>query len=213
MAPARLLRLGGHVLVALAGVLVWFTFLAPVNLGGPISLIWVSGTSMEPTLHTGDLAIMYQRSSYDVGDLVAFDIPEGGTVIHRVVGESDDGYTFRGDNRNHDDPWTLDDEAIRGRQLFHLANAAEMITFLGQPVLLGVLTAVLVLFGLLGRDERDAVGLGPGYLAWGVVGRPPGRLLPSIGRVRRIRRARRHLARCREDLIAFQQRPEVATAA
>jgi signal peptidase I len=197
----------GHAVLALSVAALWFSFLAPISLGGPVSLIWVSGTSMEPTLHTGDLSIMYERRSYDPGDLVAFEIPEGGTVIHRVIRETNDGYQFRGDNRNRDDPWTLDGEAIRGRQLFHIPQAARIMTFLGRPLSLGGLMAVLVFIGLFRQEENDAHLLGPGYLTWGVVGGSPGRLLPSVGRARRTRRARRHLANYRRDLADFQQWP------
>ena len=198
----------GKVVIAVLGAALWFVFLAPASLGGPVSLIWVSGTSMQPTLYTGDLSIMYQRGSYDPGDLVAFELPEGGTVIHRVVRETTEGYEFRGDNRNHDDPWTLEGHAIRGRQLFHVPKAAEVMTFLGQPALLGVLTAIVVLLGLLRQENQDAPTLGPGYLNWGVVGKSPGRLVPSVQRRRRTRRARRHLVDYRRDLVEFQQWPE-----
>lgn len=141
----------------------WLLFLAPASLGGPLSLIWVSGVSMEPTLHTGDLAVLYERGSYDVGQIVAFNIPEGGTVIHRVVETGPGGYRFRGDNRELDDPWVLDEEAIRGRQILAIPGAAQAMTSLGRPPVMAGLVAALVVLLRLRRPERGVEPLTPGY--------------------------------------------------
>lgn len=138
-------RLAMRTMVVAAMVLAWFTLLAPRAVGGPISVIWVTGVSMQPTLHTGDLSVLYQRGDYQIGDIVAFDIPEGGTVIHRIVDVTPDGYVFQGDNREHLDPWVLDERAIRGRQLFAVPQAADAMAFLGRPMVLAALVASSVL--------------------------------------------------------------------
>lgn len=199
-----------------AGVVLWvlwFVFLAPASLGGPVSLIWVSGTSMEPTLHTGDLAIMYEFDSYEVGDIVAFEIPEGGTVIHRVVRSGNGLYEFRGDNKPRDDQWVLDDRAVQGRQLFSIPNAASVISTLGQPRVLGLLVGAMVLLSMLRSPKVEPASLGPGYVEWGVAPGHHPHILPSVGRFRRRRRARRVLATHRASIIDFQQRPILGKAA
>ncbi|MEM9131886.1 MAG: signal peptidase I [Actinomycetota bacterium] len=132
--------------VGAALVLAWFSFLAPRAVGGPISVIWVSGFSMQPTLHTGDLAVLYERDRYHVGDIVAFDIPEGGTVIHRIVEVRPEGYVFQGDNRERLDPWLLDEGAIHGRQVFAVPQAAQVMGVLGRPPILAALVAASVFF-------------------------------------------------------------------
>ncbi len=137
----------------LAFVPVWLLLLAPTSLGGPLSLIWVSGVSMEPTLHTGDLAVLYREDRYGVGDIVAFEIPEGGTVIHRVIEVETGGYRFRGDNRQHDDPWTLSETWIRGRQIVSIPEAAHVMSYLGQPWVMAVLVAGLVVLARLRGSE------------------------------------------------------------
>jgi signal peptidase I len=96
------------VLAAIVGcaLLVW-----PGFLHGGTAYVIVSGNSMEPTLHGGDLVLTVRRSSYDVGDVVAYRIPEGQPgagvlVIHRIVGGSaSSGYIMQGDNRAGRDPW------------------------------------------------------------------------------------------------------------
>ena len=102
---------------------------------------------MEPTLLNGDLSVMYANDSYEVGDIVAFDIPEGGTVIHRVETATPDGYTFRGDNRETSDPWQLDVPAIRGRQLIRVPNFQMFVSVIGRPeVTAGLVFGLIILF-------------------------------------------------------------------
>lgn len=128
-----------------AAAIVWLVFLSPTGVGGPVGLVWVSGTSMEPTMHTGDLAVLYERSDYSVGDTVAFEIPGGGTVIHRIIEETDEGYRFQGDNRDFADPWTLTDDDIIGRLVTHVPRAGMVMTWLGRPIVMAALVAMLVL--------------------------------------------------------------------
>jgi len=119
-------------------------------------MIWVSGTSMEPTLHTGDLSVVYRRDHYEVGDIVAFTIPEGGTVIHRVVEAGPEGYRFQGDNRDFHDPWVLDATEVRGLQVLSVPMAARLLTTLGHPgVMAGLVMCLVVLWRL--RRSGDPV--------------------------------------------------------
>lgn len=133
----------------------WFVVAAPRSLGGPVSIIWVSGSSMEPTLQNGDLSVLYSRGSYRVGDIVAFDIPEGGTVIHRVEQSLPDGYRFQGDNRETGDPWVLDETSIRGRQVLRVPNAQGAMAVLGRPEVMAALVAALVVLSQLRRSEQE----------------------------------------------------------
>src|SRR5687768_6519241 len=97
--------------IALAVAVVWTVALRPQFLGGPTAVVVVSGTSMEPGLRTGDVAIVHRRPAYRVGDVVAYEVPqgqvgEGRVVIHRITGGSATaGFVLRGDNRTTDDQW------------------------------------------------------------------------------------------------------------
>jgi signal peptidase I len=79
--------------------------------GGPARYVIVSGRSMEPALHTGDVVFLLKRGDYGRGDVVAFRVPEGeagagGIVIHRIVsGSANTDYLLKGDNRDGRDPW------------------------------------------------------------------------------------------------------------
>jgi signal peptidase I len=132
--------------LAVAGIWAWLAL--PSGLGGPLGLIWVHGTSMEPTLEAGDVAIVYRSSAYDVGDVVAFDAPEGAVVIHRIVDIEGDTYVPQGDNRDRPDHWRPTADDITGRMVLRLRAAGDLLTRLRSPAALGALTTALA-FGLL----------------------------------------------------------------
>ncbi len=86
-------------------LLLWTLVFRPTILGGPASYIIVTGISMEPTLYTGDLAVVLRQEHYQAGDVVAYRT-SGGNVIHRIVGGSaESGFTMLGDNKHDTDPW------------------------------------------------------------------------------------------------------------
>jgi signal peptidase I len=135
-------------------VVVWFAFFRPAFLGGPASYVLVSGTSMEPTLSTGDLAYVRRASSYEVGDIVAFRVPEGGLVIHRIVGgNGQDGYVPQGDNKPAADEWRPTDDDVVGREAFVVPGVGDLLRRLSDPVRFGVLTVSL--FTIAGLGERS----------------------------------------------------------
>ncbi len=177
MRRTRLMRSLRHapLMLVIGGFLAWYVVLGPSIIGGPAVYVFVSGTSMEPTLSTGDLVIT-RPGEYAVGDIVAFRLPEdsgatpGGTlVIHRIVGGSEaDGYVMRGDNRMGDDPWRPRAEDIAGRAWLVLPGIAPFLTALREPAVFGALAAgVTVFLIVLGGSERR---------------RRPGDAMPSTGR-------------------------------
>src|SRR3954469_17167111 len=86
-------------ITAVAAFLFW-----PQSLGGKVAYVKVSGTSMDPTYHFGDLAIVRKQSSYTIGDPVAYRIPKGefgagAMVIHRLIGgDGVRGFVTKEDN-------------------------------------------------------------------------------------------------------------------
>lgn len=158
------LPLLGLVLTALA-VAAWFVVLRPTALGGPASYIFVSGTSMQPTLVTGDLVVLQRADEYANGDVIAFAIPEGepgagAFVIHRIVGGSaTDGFVMQGDNKPGPDDWRPTSDLIQGRLWLHLSGVGSVIAWLKQPSIFAALLAALVVFFIvLGGDARTNRG-------------------------------------------------------
>lgn len=157
LSHARWIRWAMLMLV-LAG---WFLVLRPTSLGGPLSLVMVSGESMEPTMETGDLAVILHRAHYDVGDVVAFR-PEGATtgagrsmVIHRIVdGDAGSGFVTQGDGNEWLDPWETAPEQVAGEMAFFVPGAGHVVSRLMDPVTLGALFAAVTAFlVIVGSDS------------------------------------------------------------
>jgi signal peptidase len=143
--------------VAVASVLVvaaWWSTIGPVGLGGPATFVIVEGRSMEPTLRSGDLVLARATSQHRVGDIVVFTTSDGRShVMHRLVaGDAVDGWMTRGDGNGRDDPWSLPDELILGRQLLVVPRGGSALAWTrahptGFIALVGALAALLGIAG------------------------------------------------------------------
>jgi signal peptidase I len=144
--------------LALVGGLLWFCL--PQSLGGRAGWVVVSGTSMLPHMHTGDLALVERQSSYHVGEVVAYRVPKGQVgagfeVIHRIVGgTARTGWIIQGDNRTLPDLWRPKDSDIVGARLLFVPKAYLFLRFLHTPLLLGLLAGFGIFFKLL-LSEKD----------------------------------------------------------
>ncbi len=128
----------------------------PQSLGGQVAYVMVSGTSMEPGMHDGDLVVVRSQRTYEVGDTVAYRIPEGDAgaghlVIHRIVGgDGRTGYITQGDNRDGTDIWRPGDGDVVGAQWLHVPRVGGAVPWLRAPLPLAagaaVVTVVLVLW-------------------------------------------------------------------
>ena len=120
-------------LLVAAVVVSWFVALRPQRLGGPAGFVLVSGKSMLPTMHTGDLVIVHEHDRYRVGDVVAYRVPKpdpaaGAQVIHRIVGGSaQKGFVVQGDNRTAPDIWHPKDEDVIGSEWVHIPRAGKLV--------------------------------------------------------------------------------------
>lgn len=152
--------------VALVGALLWFCL--PQALGGRAGWVLVSGTSMLPRLHTGDLVLVERRASYHVGQVVAYRVPKGQAgaghvVIHRIVGgNSRTGWKMKGDNRTAPDLWYPTNHDVIGSKVLRIPDAWAVLRVLHMPVLLGLFAAFgaffLIAFGRDGEPEADDPG-------------------------------------------------------
>lgn len=156
--------------LALVLAALWFVFLRPAPLGGPGTYVIVSGESMLPSLHTGDLVVALKARSYDRGDVVVFRVPRGtpggGTpVIHRIVsGSTGGGFVLRGDNRQFRDPWLPTAAELDGKAVFTVPKVGLVLAFLHAPLGLA-LAAGLFTFLLVAGEGRQRRGPRPTILA------------------------------------------------
>jgi signal peptidase I len=150
----RLARFAGWVAIAVI-VVAWGLLFRPQFLGGPAAYVMVSGTSMEPVLHTGDLVIAHRRSHYRVGDTVLYRVPKGETgagalIIHRIIGGSRrSGWMVKGDNRDTPDLWRPKSNEVIGSRWVRVPAVGRVLAYAMTPLGLASLSTVLaLLFGL-----------------------------------------------------------------
>lgn len=149
------------VLGTLAG---WTAFLRPPSLGGTTGYVIVSGTSMEPMLHTGDLAVVRQKAAYAIGDVVAYRIPDehvgsGMLVIHRVIGgNADSGLHLQGDNREHPDMWRPRHADVVGAVQAHVPHAGTVLFLFRSPLVVATAAGLIGFWFIVlrGDDREDA---------------------------------------------------------
>jgi signal peptidase I len=175
--PSRRTAVRVTTFALMAGVAVCAALVWPGFVHGGTAYVIVSGNSMEPTLHSGDLVLTARRRTYDVGDIVAYRIPEGRPgagvmVIHRIVGGSaGSGYTMRGDNRAGRDIWRPRPRDIVGGKVVSVPRFGRALVFLRTPLGLATLTGILTALFVLGTSGGDGSSEGGGAKR-GVAPRP-----------------------------------------
>ena len=132
--------------------------------GSPISYVIVSGHSMEPALHTGDVVILQRTRGYGLGDVIAYQVPEGGPgagliIIHRIVGGNPSkGYVTKGDNKSAPDPWRPSRSEIVGRERLLAPKVGLAVDYIRTPLgfagVAGLLTLAIALSGPMTRRRK-----------------------------------------------------------
>lgn len=136
----------------------------PASLGGQVDYVVVSGTSMEPGLHTGDLVLLRAENTYEPGDEVAYRVPEGdvgagSTVIHRITGgDGTSGYTTQGDNRDAADTWMPTDGDVIGERWVMVPQAGRLLVFLRSPLAIALIAAAITLWVALAPKDVQPAG-------------------------------------------------------
>jgi signal peptidase I len=153
-------------LLVLASCVFWAMFLRPQSLGGPAGYVLVSGTSMNPLYHTGDMILVERHKNYEKGDIIAYRVPKGDVaagaqVIHRIIGgDAKHGFVVQGDNRTAPDVWRPKSGDIVGSAALQIPQAVVVLQYLRSPLLLGLLAASFVFVFLLvgnksGEEKND----------------------------------------------------------
>jgi len=149
-------------LLVLASIVFWALVLRPQSLGGPAGYVLVSGKSMLPRYHTGDLVLVEKRAHYHVGEVIAYRVPKGdpmagSQVIHRIVGgDAEHGFVVQGDNRTAPDVWRPKPADIVGAKVMRFPNAVVVLQFLRSPLSLALMAAAFVFVRMLLRTGEGA---------------------------------------------------------
>lgn len=113
--------------------------------------------SMEPTIHTGSLALINERDrDIEVGDVIAFQV-EDMFITHRVIEITDDGYYItKGDNNDTPDAGQLSKSMIRGTTICSIPKIGFLIEASSTTsgiIVLSTVCIVLILLSFLCRKE------------------------------------------------------------
>lgn len=125
-------------------------YLWPSALGGSTEILIVQGNSMLPTILPGSLVIAKKIPEYHIDDIVAYILKSGlgsqKIVVHRIIGETDNGFTIKGDNNPSRDPGVYTNSDILGRVIFATPYVGDALGLLRNPIVLvmagGVLAAI-----------------------------------------------------------------------
>jgi signal peptidase I len=129
------------VIIALA----WVLF-APVQFGGQATYVIVNGNSMLPMLDKGDLVLLRQQPSYQVGDIVTYRYPGLGPVIHRIIAKDGQKFSLKGDNNTWIDGYQPKQSEILGKYWFELAGAGNSMAGLQKPWALSLASGLIIIF-------------------------------------------------------------------
>ncbi|HXH87065.1 MAG TPA: signal peptidase I [Gaiellaceae bacterium] len=147
----RLLTGIAGALVLLAG---WLA-LGPAQLGGPASFAVIVGSSMEPQLHRGDLAVVRAGSEPQPGDVVLYQSAElGAQVLHRVLRTEGDRFVLKGDNNDFVDDARPTDSEIVGELWFSIPKVGRVTEWIREPTHAALLVGFASLFALGGFGTR-----------------------------------------------------------
>ena len=134
------------VLVAAVAV-IGFVMLGPAQLGGPARYAIIDGSSMNPSLTDGDLAIVRVDGELEKGEIALYRDPRLGVdVLHRIVRTNGDRYVMKGDNNDYLDDARPTAAELGGTLWFSVPYLGSGIEWLRQP--LHAALAVFVFFAL-----------------------------------------------------------------
>jgi signal peptidase I len=136
------------VVVLVAGVAVLgFVALGPAQLGGPARYAIIDGSSMNPKLTDGDLAIVRVEGELEIGEIALYHDPRLEVdVLHRIVRKDGDRYVMKGDNNDYLDDARPTASELGGTLWFSIPYLGSGIEWLREPLHAAI--AVFVFFAI-----------------------------------------------------------------
>ena len=163
-------------LLAAILVVAGWLYLGPAGLGGSTSYAVVVGSSMEPLLDRGDLAIVRRGGSHRPGDVVLYDSEElGSKVLHRIERVEGERFVLKGDNNDFVDSERPLESQIVGELWLHVPGVGSVTGWVREPAHAALVLGLATLLALGGGS-----GLGRARKRRGTGERP---LVPGSSRL------------------------------
>ncbi len=136
--------------------------LAPIQLGGQAAYVIVDGQSMEPNYHLGDLAIVRQSSSYEIGDIVVYQSAAlHRYVFHRIINIEADHFVLKGDNNSWTDSYQPIQSEIIGRFWLRIPAAGKLVEWMRLPAhvpaIVGIAAGLVIVSLLVKRRHGKSM--------------------------------------------------------
>ena len=122
---------GTLLLVAL--LLPFLLFAVPQVVGADHGFVILSG-SMEPALSPGDVVIVSDSASVQVGDVITFDGGDTVPITHRIIGVEDGQYITKGDANENVDGAAVPPANVLGRVVLTIPLVGYVILWANTPV-------------------------------------------------------------------------------
>ena len=107
----------------------------PTALGGPTSVLAVSGNSMEPRINSGDLILVRTGGPYHVGQIVAYhNLPAAANFLHRIIGTRGTGFVMKGDHNGWVDPGTAQPSQVIGSLWIRIPHGGSVFRWIANPL-------------------------------------------------------------------------------
>lgn len=116
----------------------------PVQLGGQVTYVIISGNSMEPGFHRDDLVIVRQANTYQVGDIVTYYNAElEHNVIHRIIALEPDHFILQGDNNSWIDSYHPTQNEIVGKLWIYVPAMGKAVEWARTPINMAFIIAIM----------------------------------------------------------------------
>jgi signal peptidase I len=125
----------------------------PSKLGGPTTVLVTQGNSMEPSFHSGDLAVVRRAPIYNVGDIVAYHLTSESVVLHRITAADNGNFVMKGDNNQWVDSTEPSGGDVVGKLWLHIPKAGGLLLQLHTPWGVG-LAALAIVFTLMAGSRK-----------------------------------------------------------
>ncbi len=138
-------------LLVVAVALLW-----PIGAGGMFGGVVVSGRSMEPTLASGDLALVKRTDHVQLGDVVVYQLPAdpSASVVRRVVGQDGPVLKLQGDRQGGADAFAVVQDDVVGTVVGHVPRLGGWLTQLPEPRVWAALLLIGTVWWLLPRRSK-----------------------------------------------------------
>ncbi len=109
-----------------------------------ISILTISTGSMEPEIQIGEAVVIKGQATYEIGDIITYNVENLYLVTHRIVEKEGEDYITKGDNNNIKDKEKVSKESIEGKVIHHSKFMNYLMKF--SPIIIIILLIIVLIF-------------------------------------------------------------------